>query len=1311
MFVFPTPGMPTMEITAGFVVPISSSESSRLTNASLSSTRPTTLPCGRSSGLVRDACLHCGSRSSLYSFSPRISMCFTWCSSSLTTFSIFGSIFFWMASRPAIRFWNSPPNPPASATTLLFKASVSNSSRISSAWKKASVSPRNLLDPRRCNKLPNKQAEKWLWSIQRVTFKKKEDKLRKKIYVQHLGQTRKPKRVQGKKRSCQCLGPINKYHMTQLPVIFVVVSLGDCRIYFGGMIHAVFDQVNFNNFAGKYSLVKGFACAKTEEMIGGEMVLSAFLQALFQTLMSGSFKTFFKRRELNENVLERLNTALLTISAVLIDAEEKQITNPVVEKWVNELKDVVYHAEDALDDIATEALRLNIGAESSSFNRLRQLRGRMSLGDFLDGNSDHLETRLEKVTMRLERLASQRNILGLKEISAMLPKQRLPTTSLVDESEVFGRDDDKDEIMRFLIPDNGDDSGITVVAIVGIGGIGKTTLSQLLYNDQRVQSHFGTRVWAHVSEEFDVFKITKKVYESVTSRPCDFTDLDVLQVKLKERLIGLPFLLVLDDLWNEISSDWDLLRQPFISAAPGSRILVTTRSQRVASIMRSVHVHNLQPLSDGDCWSLFMKNVFPNQDPCLDQEIGDLAERIVHKCHGLPLAVKTLGGVLRFERKVVVEWERVLSSRIWDLPADKSNLLPVLRVSYYYLPAHLKRCFAYCSIFPKGHAFEKEKVVLMWMAEGFLQQTRSSKNLEELGDEYFSELESRSLFQKTKTRYSMHDFVNELSQFASGEFSSKFEDGCKHEISGKTRYLSYLRDNYGEPMRFEALREAKFLRTFLPLSLTNSSRSCCLDTMVSDKLLPTLTRLRVLSLSHYKIAKLPPDFFRNLSHTRFLDLSRTELEKLPKSLCYMYNLQTLLLAYCSSLKELPTDICNLINLRYLDLIGTKLKQMPRRFGRLKSLQTLTTFFVTASDGARICELGELNELHGKLRLLELQRVVDVADAAGANLKSKKHLKEIDFVWRTGYSSSEGNTNPHRTQNEAEVFEKLQPHRHIEKLTIERYNGGRFPDWLSDSSFSRVVCIRLSECQNCSSLPSLGQLPGLKELHISGMVGLISIDSGFYFRKFSPRDREQQPFKSLETLRFDNLPNWEEWSDIRFTRGNLFPSLKKLSILKCPELTGNLPTFPSLISLHIHKCRLFDFQPDHHEYRELQRLSIKNSCDSLVTFPLGHLANLKELEIDRCTSLYSLQLSNEQLFGPNALRNLRINDCQNLQLLPELSSLSQVTISNCRNLRQPMEKQPQYHHHQFHLPRISVSSSPMSHGSHRSYDSRSSSRHE
>ncbi|XP_010542336.1 PREDICTED: putative disease resistance RPP13-like protein 1 [Tarenaya hassleriana] len=1043
----------------------------------------------------------------------------------------------------------------------------------------------------------------------------------------------------------------------------------------------------------------------------GEIVLSAFLQALFERLMSLPFQDFFRRREMNENILERLNVALLTINVVLIDAEEKQITNQGVEKWVNELRDSVYHAEDALDDVATEVLRGKLQAESF-IARLRQLQGRRSLGDFLEFNSEDLEAKLERVTMRLERLASQRDVLGLKEISTMKPKPRLPTTSLVDVSEVFGRDNDKDKIKRFLIPENGLDSETAIVAIVGVGGVGKTTLAQLLYNDFDVQRHFRTRAWVYVSEEFDVFKITKKVYESVTSRPCDFTDLDVLQVKLKERLMGIPFLLVLDDLWNENFVDWDLLRQPFISATGGSRIIVTTRSQHVVSITRAVHTHSLQPLSDGDCWSLFMKHVFGNREPCLDRELGGLAERIVHKCQGLPLAAKTLGGLLRLETEAK-EWERILTSRIWDLPSDKSNILPVLRVSYYYLPARLKRCFAYCSVFPKGHAFEKERVILLWMAEGLLHQTRCRKSLEELGDEYFSELVSRSLFQrKNKTRFVMHDLISELSEFASGEFCIKYGDDCKRlPASERTRYLSYLRDCYGESMEFEALHEAKFLRTFLPLSLTNSSRSCFLDKMVSEKLLPNLTRLRVLSLSHYKITRLPSVFFRNMSHARFLDLSYTELEKLPKSVCVLYNLQTLLLSYCPNLTELPTDICNLINLRYLDLVGTRLRLIPRRFGRLKSLRTLTTFVVSDGDGARICELGDLTELHGKLTILELHRVVDIAEASGAKLNSKKHLKEIDFVWRARSDSSEINTNPHRMQIEAEVFEMLRPHHHIEKLTVERYNGRKFPEWISDPSFSSIVFLRLDDFRNCTSLPPFGRLPGLKELHISRIRGLRSIGSEFYFGNSSPRDQEIQPFRSLQTLRIDDLPDWEDWLDVRLARGELlFPSLQKLFILKCPQLTGFLPTrLPDMISLHIHGCEQLDFQPDHHDhsYEKLQQLSLRNSCESLVTFPLCHFAKLEGLEIHNCRSLQSLQLSNEHLLGLGALRRLRISDCQNLMRLPERNFPPpelQVTISNCRNLRQARE-QLQYPQPPLPRPNMSGSRRSDSYGSYGSPPSR------
>nr|CAN81564.1 hypothetical protein VITISV_002475 [Vitis vinifera] len=194
-----------------------------------------------------------------------------------------------------------------------------------------------------------------------------------------------------------------------------------------------------------------------------------------------------------------------------------------------------------------------------------------------------------------------------------------------------------------------------------------------------------------------------------------------------------------------------MLQTPFTVGLNGSKIIVTTRSDKVASVMRSVHIHHLGQLSFEDCWSLFAKHAFENGDSSLHPELEEIGKGIVKKCKGLPLAAKTLGGALYSELRVK-EWEFVLNSETWDLPNDE--ILPALRLSYSFLPSHLKRCFAYCSIFPKDYEFEKEILILLWMAEGFLQQFENKKTMEEVGDGYFYDLLSRSFFQKSNSHKS-----------------------------------------------------------------------------------------------------------------------------------------------------------------------------------------------------------------------------------------------------------------------------------------------------------------------------------------------------------------------------------------------------------------------------------------------------------------------------------------------------------------------------------------------------------------------------
>lgn len=186
------------------------------------------------------------------------------------------------------------------------------------------------------------------------------------------------------------------------------------------------------------------------------------------------------------------------------------------------------------------------------------------------------------------------------------------------------------------------------------------------------------------------------------------------------------------------------------------------------------------------------------------------------------------------------EWRNILNSEIWDLPIDKSSKLPALRLSYYHLPPQLKRCFAYCSIFPKSYEFKKEKLVLLWMAEGFLQRPSGNDAMEEAGDKYFRELLSRSFFQPSTQKercFMMRDLINDLSQFASGEFCCKFEHGKPHKIVGKVRHFAYLMGKLDGAEKVEDLMQVRTLRTFLPLTLSNGNCPA-LSEIVSTTWLP-----------------------------------------------------------------------------------------------------------------------------------------------------------------------------------------------------------------------------------------------------------------------------------------------------------------------------------------------------------------------------------------------------------------------------------------------------------------------------------------
>ncbi|KAF3436766.1 hypothetical protein FNV43_RR19519 [Rhamnella rubrinervis] len=438
-----------------------------------------------------------------------------------------------------------------------------------------------------------------------------------------------------------------------------------------------------------------------------ELVAGAFLSATFQTLFNklASLEVVdFQKGNKLKDVLFKLKVKLLSADTLVNDAEEKQIRNPNVKQWLHMLKGATYDAEDILYKINTEALRCKMEVEHGS--NTSQVKNLFSA--WFDGFYNEVEPKIKEILDRLEYIVKQKDDLGLKEAVGKRLSPRSPPP-LVEDSDVYGRDATKEAIVKLLVSDDdlGGGNKISVIPIVGMGGIGKTTLAQLVLNDSRVKNH-----------------------------------------------------------------GWD---STFECGAYGSKIIVTTRNKSIASKMGTVPYHDLQILSEEDCWKLFKKHAFSsNMESSTHPDLEEIGRQIIKKCEGLPLAVKSLGGPLRSELNSEV-WENVLNSDIWELVTTLIFFL--LWLSYHSLPLHLKRCFAYCSIFPKDYEFTKQELVLLWISEDLLHPHRR-KSLEEVGEEYFNELLSRSLFQQNNETKSildefinfersfvMHDLVNDLAKF------------------------------------------------------------------------------------------------------------------------------------------------------------------------------------------------------------------------------------------------------------------------------------------------------------------------------------------------------------------------------------------------------------------------------------------------------------------------------------------------------------------------------------------------------------------
>jgi hypothetical protein len=289
---------------------------------------------------------------------------------------------------------------------------------------------------------------------------------------------------------------------------------------------------------------------------------------------------------------------------------------------------------------------------------------------------------------------------------------------------------------------------VPVLPIFGIGGMGKTTLAQVIYNDQRVKAHFTKRIWVFVSDLFDIKRMTKEIVKTISDPnfdlSCGLTD---LQVQMKEQLMSQKFLLVLDDIWQITQYQWESFYAYLRDGLEGSMILVTTRHGNIAQLVatRNCKPVELEGLPPGVFWEFFKKCAFGNERPESFPHLQDIGRSISSKLCNTPLAAKTLGRLLN-SNLTMEHWMTINNSDLWEQEQKDGDILPALRLSYLYLPAELRRCFAFCSIFPKDYSFKRHEIVDIWVSEGFV-VPQGNMCPEDVGFRYLDELRGRGLLQ------------------------------------------------------------------------------------------------------------------------------------------------------------------------------------------------------------------------------------------------------------------------------------------------------------------------------------------------------------------------------------------------------------------------------------------------------------------------------------------------------------------------------------------------------------------------------------
>ncbi|KAL3641797.1 hypothetical protein CASFOL_012612 [Castilleja foliolosa] len=938
-----------------------------------------------------------------------------------------------------------------------------------------------------------------------------------------------------------------------------------------------------------------------------EVVVGPIIEVLLEKLLELSKDQIGLVRHFKDD-LKKLQKTFSMVNGFLNDAQKKQVTNDAVKIWLRELEDLAFEADNIIDEFNYRLLAKKVGA-----NKCKRVKRKVK--SFFSGYRLKLGKDIKEINDKFESISQTASKLGLQNIAAQAPVYAAASivsrqTDSFSEDPIFlGREEDVSSIVDTLI--TADQQKLSVLPIVGMGGQGKTTLARKVFNCDKIKSHFGdNRVWVHVPRIFDVIVLLERILTSVKPESnVKHGNRDALLKILQKELGAKKYLLILDDVWNEDREKWvDFERSLLgISSATGNCMMVTTRSENVASIVGPLRVHKLKGLSKDDCWSIIKAKAFGEGDN-YPSEFKAIGENVANKCGGSPLAANVVGGLLVGKSKD--EWMSIEK----DWLGDDNPITKILRLSFDSLPLpSVKKCFAYCSIFPKGYQIEMEQLVELWMAEGFVQTLDGNRVCNVLLQSSLLQVLGRDKYGNVKY-CNMHDLVHDLAHFIMYE-----NDNVKYGVC-RRRYIGYKPS--GDGLMDIPKGEERYVRTLF------------FDGKVSDIKFSDFESLRTLIffVGEEYITELPTSI-RKLKHLRYLDISRTRIKYLPDSIGELYHLQTLrvenyynlffLIADGCFLKKLPDSMSSLISLRHLHISDKT--ALPQRIGKLISLQTLPYFHVGSKKGRRISELGNLKDLKGRLEICDLENVRDKNEAISADLLGKAGLDELKLSWE-GYE--------YKKCDDESVLEGLQPHPNLKRLQICGFKGKTLSLW--EGLNNNLVEIQLRICRECEELSMF-------------------------------------VFPVLERLELFLMPNLRKWDD----DGVVFPRLKYLKISYCRQLTrGPTGHFPCLEELEIENMvsslaleNICGIKLTSLTHLRIERIE---GLECLPDWLFSNNHNLTELEINDCPKMTHLVPHMGGAGGAPSplLRKLNIWKCPSLRELPDdLHSHNWVLdIRDCSQLK-------------------------------------------